>query len=138
MACRRGSRACPRAEPVRQTINFTVAANTGPARSANIVIEGQTFAVSQANGCTYTLLSPGQPHLRALRIAGEETSPSRRVRVAPGPPRRASRWITIVSGGSGTGSGTIRIQLRRISGSASTDGNVTVGGQTVNITQTFP
>ena len=37
------------------TINFTVDANTGPARSANIVIGGQTFAVSQANGCTYQL-----------------------------------------------------------------------------------
>ena len=34
-------------------INFTVAANTGPARNANIVIAGQTFCVSQANGCTY-------------------------------------------------------------------------------------
>ena len=36
-----------------QTINFNVAANTGVARSANILIGGRTFAVSQPSGCSY-------------------------------------------------------------------------------------
>ena len=59
------------------TINFTVAANTGPARSANIVIEGQTFAVSQANGCTYAV-APGSLTFDAAGAPADKTSRSRR------------------------------------------------------------
>ena len=41
-----------------QTLTFTVDANPGPARSAAIIIGGQSFAVSQAGGCSYAL-APG-------------------------------------------------------------------------------
>ena len=44
------------------TINFTVAANTGPARNANIVIGGQTFAVSQAR--MHVCSCAGKPDLQ--------------------------------------------------------------------------
>ena len=37
------------------TLNYTAAANSGPARSGAITVGGVNFTVSQANGCTYTL-----------------------------------------------------------------------------------
>jgi len=37
------------------TINYTAAANTGPARSDTITSQGQTFTVNQANGCAVTV-----------------------------------------------------------------------------------
>jgi hypothetical protein len=118
------------------TINFTVAANTGPLRSANIVIEGQTFAVSQANGCVYSV-SPGQLTFDATG------SPEQSIALTAGAgctwnATPSDSWITIVSGGSGAGNETIRIQLQTHAGPASRSGSVAVGGQTVNITQTFP
>ena len=36
------------------TINYSVAANTGPAQTGYINIAGQTFTVNQASGCTYS------------------------------------------------------------------------------------
>jgi type IV pilus biogenesis protein CpaD/CtpE len=44
-------------------------------------------------------------------------------------------WITILSGSSGTGSGTIRVSLLVNGDSAVRQGAVAVEGQTVNITQ---
>ena len=41
-----------------QRLTFTIDANPGPARSAAIIIGGQSFAVSQAGGCSYAL-APG-------------------------------------------------------------------------------
>ena len=38
-----------------QTVNYSVDANTGPARSGTITVQGQTFTVSQASGCTYSV-----------------------------------------------------------------------------------
>ena len=91
------------------TINFTVAANTGPARNASIVVEGQTFSVSQANGCTYNA-APG-----SLTFAASGT-PAQDIAITAGPgcmwtavPNQP--WIHIVSGGSGTGGGTISVDL---------------------------
>jgi hypothetical protein len=113
-----------------------VSANTGPARNANITIGGETFAVSQASGCTYSV-APGSLTFDASGSPAQDIT----VTTAAGCAWSATpsdSWINIVSGGSGPGSGTIRIQLQTHTGPASRSGNVTVGGHTVNITQTFP
>jgi hypothetical protein len=115
------------------TINFTVAANTGPARNANIVIEGQTFAVSQANGCTYAV-APGSLTFSAAGTPPQEVTLTTQAgcnwTAAP-----SDSWITIVSGGAGPSSGTIRIELQTHTGPAARTGNISVGGETVTITQ---
>jgi hypothetical protein len=36
-------------------VQFNVAANSGPARSASLAIGGQAFAISQATGCTFSI-----------------------------------------------------------------------------------
>ena len=114
------------------TVNFTVAANTGPARNANIVIEGQTFAVSQA-GCTYAV-APGSLTFSAAGTPPQDitltTQASCNWTATP-----SDSWITIVSGGTGPGNGTIRIELQLHTGPAARTGSVSVGGETVSITQ---
>jgi hypothetical protein len=119
------------------TVNFTVAANTGPARNADIVVEGQTFAVSQASGCTYSV-SPGSLTFGTFGI------PRQGITVTTGSDcawtaAKSDAWIRIVSGSSGTGSGVIEIEADLyLSLTGPRTGHVTVGGQTVTITQTFP
>ena len=115
------------------TINFTVASNTGPARSANITIEGRTFAVSQANGCSYTVT----PDSLTFGMSGE---PARDVTVTtnaacPWTAAADRPWITIVSG-SGPGTGTINVKLLENTDGNARQGTITVADQTVSITQT--
>ena len=114
------------------TINFTVAANTGPARNASIVIGAQTFSVSQANGCTYnaapgslTFAASGKPAQDITITAGAGCMWT----AVPNQP-----WIHIVSGGSGSGNGTISVDLLVNTGNAR-QGSISVGGRTVTITQ---
>ena len=114
-------------------INFTVAANTGPARNASIVIEGQTFSVSQANGCTYNA-APG-----SLTFAASGT-PAQDITITAGAGCAWNAvpdqpWIHIVSGGSGMGDGTINVDLLVNMDGVVRQGNIAVGGQTVTITQ---
>jgi hypothetical protein len=117
------------------TINFSVSANTGPARSANIVVEGQTFAVSQANGCTYAV-APGRLNFGLAGVPKKAFT----VTTESGCPWTATPsagWIKIVSSTSGTGNGTIEVELDQFFG-LTRSGEVTVGGQTVTIIQDFP
>jgi hypothetical protein len=115
------------------TISFNVAANTGPARNTSIVIEGQTFSVSQANGCTYTAL-PG-----SLTFDGSG-APAQNITITAGAgcdwtAVGSQPWIHIASG-SGTGDGTISVDLLVNMDGRARQGNIAVGGQTVTITQT--
>ena len=117
-----------------QTINFTVAANTGPARNASIVIGSQTFSVSQASGCTYAV-APASLTFGTLGIPARDIT----VTTESGCAWNATPsegWIRIVSGSSGSGSGVISIELNLYIGLGARTGEVTVGGQTVGITQT--
>ena len=114
-------------------ITFTVAATTSPARDANIVIGGQTFSVSQANGCTYNA-SPGSLTFDA------SGAPAQNITITAGAgcmwtavPDQT--WIHIASGGSGSGDGTISVDLLVNMDGNARQGNIAVGGQTVTITQ---
>ena len=83
-------------------IVFTIAANTGPARTGTLTIGGQTFTVSQANGCTYTLSSMSASF---TNLGG---TGSVMVTTAAGCTWTAVSnvpWITVTSGSSGDGNG---------------------------------
>ena len=41
-------------------VAFATAASTGPARSGTLTVAGQTFTVTQASGCSYTLAPASQ------------------------------------------------------------------------------
>ena len=113
-----------------QTINFTVAAHSGSARSATINISGQTFTVNQGSGCTFAL----SPTSYSAPAAGD--SSSFEVTTAAGCGWTSSgvpAWITGVPG-SGTGTQTINFTVAAHSGSPRS-ATINISGQTFTVNQ---
>ena len=128
--CPPGSRACRASGTGPQTITFTVDANPGPARSAAIIIGGQSFAVSQAGGCSYSL-APGSHN----PPAGGGAS-SFAVNTAAGCGWTSSgvpAWITGVPA-NGSGPQTINFTVAANTGAARS-ANIVIGGQTFAVSQ---
>src|SRR5581483_3558375 len=113
------------------TVNYSVTANTGPARSATITIAGQTFTVNQASGCTFSI-SPSSHNHTAAAETGSVT-----VTAGTGCDWAASEglsWVTITAGSSGTGNGTVSYSVTANTGPARS-GTITVAGQTFTVNQ---
>jgi hypothetical protein len=112
------------------SVGFTVAANTGGAQNGTLTIAGQTFTVSQAAApCTYTI-SPTSQSVAAAGGAGT-------VSISTACAWTASRnvtWLTITSGESGTGNGTVNFTVSANTG-AGRSGTITIGGQTFTVNQ---
>jgi hypothetical protein len=109
----------------------TVQANTGIARTGTITIAGQTFTVNQANGCTYSIT----PTSASPSASGGSSNVT--VTAGTGCPWTAvsnSAWITVTSGASGTGNGTVAYNVSANTGLART-GTITIAGQTFTINQ---
>jgi hypothetical protein len=109
----------------------TVQANTGIARTGTITIAGQTFTVNQANGCTYSI-TPASASPSASGGSSNVTVTS-----GTGCPWTAvsnNAWITVTSGASGTGNGTVAYNVSANTGLART-GTITIAGQTFTINQ---
>ncbi|MDQ4120132.1 MAG: FG-GAP-like repeat-containing protein [Acidobacteriota bacterium] len=116
-------------------VNLTVAANSGPARSGTITIGGQAFTINQASGCTYMVSATDLN----VNSAGGNGSVSVTAS-APGCTWTAasnSTWITITSGVSGSGNGTVNFTAAPNTGAVRI-GTITVAGQTVTINQPAP
>ena len=111
-------------------ISFAVPAVSGPGRSGTITVAGIQVTVSQSAGCTVTLGSAGQQ----LDAAGGDVSVS--VTAGAGCAWTAASnvsWITVASGGSGSGDGTVKLTVAATS--AARSGTVTIGGQTFTVNQ---
>ena len=113
-------------------VTFTAAANGGGSRTGTISVAGHTFTLSQAAlSCSYAI----NPATEAIAAAGGtatiavSTGSSCAWTSAPHAP-----WITIASGGSGTGPGTVRLNIAANSGAART-GTTTIAAQTFTVTQ---
>ncbi len=113
------------------TVGYSVAANTGPERTGTATIAGQTFTVTQANGCTYSI-NPTSANVAAGGGTGNVT-----VTTTAGCAWTAASndsWITVTSGATGTGNGTVGYSVAANSGADRT-GTITIAGQTFTITQ---
>jgi hypothetical protein len=115
------------------TVSYTVSANTGDARSAQITIAGQTHTVNQdPAGCSYTIAPASQTvdadggaydvtvtatHSGCTWSASEETG-----------------WIQIISGTSGNGDGTVSYTVSANTGDARSD-QITIAGRTHTVNQ---
>ena len=113
------------------TVRFTVAANGGPSRSGAITAAGQTFTVSQGNGCSYALSSSSQN----LPAAGGTGS----VNVTTGngcgwSATSNASWLTITSAQNATGNGTVAFNAAAHTGSARS-GTLTIAGRTFTVNQ---
>jgi hypothetical protein len=116
------------------SVGFSVAANTGAARSGTLTIAGQVFTVNQAAfiaPCTYSI-APTSQSVPAIGGTGTVT-----VTAASGCAWTAASnapWLTITSGASGTGNGSVGFSAAaNVAGSRS--GTLTIAGQTFTVTQ---
>jgi hypothetical protein len=117
------------------SVGFTVAANSGAARSGTMTIASQTFTVNQAAAatpaCTYSL-SAGSASLSALGGPGSVgvTAPAGCAWTAA----TGASWITVTSGASGSGNGTVGFVVLPNLGAARSD-TILIAGQTFTVSQ---
>ena len=117
-------------------VGFSVAANTTTtARSGTLNIGGQTFTVNQAGAtqtCTVTINPTSQsvPAAGATGISITVTAPAGCAR----PATSNATWITVTSGATGSGNGTVTLNVAANTGTARA-GTVTIGGQTFTANQ---
>jgi hypothetical protein len=116
------------------TVGFSIAANTGAARSGTLTVATQTFTVNQAAGatpCTYTI-APTSQSVDANANTGTVT-----VTAAAGCTWTATSgatWITVTSGAAGTGNGSVGFSVAANSGAARM-GTITIAGQVFTVNQ---
>ena len=124
------------------TVTFTVAANAMgvPARSGTIVVNDQTFTVSQAAGppCVYTLGSSAQEFPASpggLWSFGVGTAPACAWTASSNAP-----WVVITSGASGAGNGVVvfTISPNGVGNPARVTTITVSGGLSFTITQDAP
>ena len=115
------------------TVNYSVAANSGGARTGTMIVAGRVFTVTQdaAPSCSYSI-SPTS----ASYTSGGGTG-SVNVTTGAGCAWTAASndaWITITSGASGSGNGTVNYSVGANSGVAR-NGSMTIAGLTFSVTQ---
>ena len=115
------------------TVSYSVAANnTTSSRTGTMTIAGQTFTLSQSAGCTFSI-SPS-----ASSVASAATTGSVTVSAGAGCAWTASSsasWITITSGASGAGPGSVGYSVSANTGTAQRTGTLTIAGRTFTVTQ---
>jgi hypothetical protein len=115
-------------------VGLSIAANSDGARTGTVTIGGQTFTVNQAAfvaPCTYAI-SPTSQTMPVLGGAGTVTVTT--TSACAWTASSNAPWLTITSGASGTGNGTVGFTAAvNIAGSRS--GTLTIAGQTFTVTQ---
>ncbi|HEY5960664.1 MAG TPA: BACON domain-containing carbohydrate-binding protein, partial [Polyangiaceae bacterium] len=113
------------------TINYTVAANAGIARSSTITIAGHSFAIDQSTGCVATLTGQSASigsSGGSLTIGVTLSSPSCTWTAAASHPFISN----VVFAGAGSGSVTFDVAANT---GVERTGTLTIAGKTVTITQ---
>ncbi|HTS17879.1 MAG TPA: choice-of-anchor tandem repeat GloVer-containing protein [Verrucomicrobiae bacterium] len=116
-------------------VAFSVPGNTnGTTLSGTMTIAGETVTVNQAaGGCTFKL-SPKSGKLKA-------TGGSATIKVSPNfsdcdwTATTTDSFITITSGASGMGKGTVTYSVPANTNTTPVSGSITIGGQTFTVTQ---
>ena len=117
------------------TVTYTVAANSGSAqRTGTITIGGQTHTVAQSGNtsCTFTVSPLGQTFTSASgngSVTVTTTGGCNWVATSN------DSWITITSGGSGTGNGTVTYSITSNTTTSQRVGTITIAGQVYTVTQ---
>ena len=116
------------------TVIFTIDTNTGAARTGTISVNGSSLIVNQSGSttCTYAISPTSQNFTTTTSGTGTVN-----VTAGSGCAWTASSnagWITISSGASGSGNGTVSYSVAANSG-ASRTGTMTVAGQTFTVSQ---
>lgn len=113
-------------------VGYTFAQNVGPERTGTITIDGKTFTVTQANGCTATLASPSSVVGAAGGSGGFGFTVSDPA--CAWTASTSSPFLTLTSATTGTGNGTITFSAPAHQGPERV-GTITLLGQTHTVTQ---
>ena len=117
------------------TVPYSVAANsTTSARSGTLTVAGQTYTVNQAAAsCSYTLSSSSQS------VAAGGGTGSTNVTAPAGCAwtgvSNNTSWLTVTSGASGTGGGTVAFSASSNPNTSPRTGTIIIGGQTFSVNQ---
>jgi hypothetical protein len=115
------------------TVQYSVAPNAGTGRGASLSIGGQGFGISQAAaGCTFSLASGGQ----SIGAGGGTASVA--LTASAGCAWTAASdvpWMAVVAGASGTGDGTVYLEVAANPSSVARSGTIAVAGQTYAVAQ---
>ena len=118
------------------SVTFAVAAVSGAARRGSVTIAGRTLTISQAAAaalCSYSIGASGRSFDRkkddgSVRVtAGAACNWTASV-------TRGDSWISISSGASGTGNGTVTYRVDNNNGDRRT-GTLLIAGHTFAVTQ---
>jgi Putative binding domain, N-terminal/Viral BACON domain len=116
------------------SVSFTIASNSGAARTGTVVVAGQTFTVTQAAAppaCAYVVV------LSKTTFTGDGGSGTINVTTGSTCQWTATSndgWISIAQPGSGTGTGTVAFTVAKFNGNSRT-GAILVAGQSFSVTQ---
>ena len=116
-------------------VTFTVAPSTATSqRLGSLTIAGRTFAVTQVgNDCNYVLTPPSQS------IAAGSATGSTAVAAPTGCAwtgvSNNTGWLTVTSGASGNGNGTVEFSASANPSTSPRSGTLSVAGQTFTVTQ---
>jgi hypothetical protein len=115
------------------TVRLVIPANAGAPRTAIVTIAGEPFTLTQ-NGpqCSNTI----EP--TSASIGSGPGSVAVTVDAAEGCTWNATSdvpWIAVAEGGSGVGSGRVRLAVQANSGPSARTGTVRIAGETVTVTQ---
>jgi hypothetical protein len=115
------------------SVNYSVAANAlTSARTGSVTIAGQTFSITQAGGCSFSI-SPNSLSITSAVRTGTvavSTGPGCAWTTSSGAP-----WITITSGAAGIGNGTTAYSIAANTTITPRTGIVTIAGQAFTVTQ---
>lgn len=118
------------------TVAYSVAANTGTSsRTGTLTIGGQTFTVTQAgtsSSCA-SALSPTSSYISSLSGTGSVTVTT--TSSCPWTGASNASWISVTSGASGIGNGTVGYSVTANTSTSSRTGSLTIGGIPFTVTQ---
>ena len=120
------------------TIRFNVGTNTGAERTGGIAVGNQRATITQAPpatstpGCTYSI-APTSQSLAAAGGAGSPVAVSTQSTCRWSATSNVS-WLTVTSGASGTGNGSVGFSATANPGSART-GTISIAGSTLPVSQ---
>ena len=120
--------------PGNGTVSYTVAQNSGTTRSGNLTIAGKSFTVTQEGvPCSYSI-SPTSVSIGEIggSFSVSVTAPAGCFWIA----RSNSAFLTITSGDSGNGNGTVTYTAAANTTGATRTGSLTVAGVLHSVTQT--
>ena len=114
-------------------VSYAVSANTGLERSGTMTIGGKTFTINQDSGCTF-VISPENATYPASGGSGQIDVTVTTGTSCPWTAVDNATWITITSGASGSGNGTVSYTVAANPGLAR-NGRITIADKTFRVNQ---